>query len=186
MTTVYVDANVIVSRYKPGDPYHGGSERILTSRGIRKVSSDLTLVELASVVSRLHPTGDIVLSPEAEGATKGLSLTERILAIVGYVVHENPIEYYSFPSAEPLSVDGAVLSLLVDRLRAYMFAPVLGLKTLDNLHVAALSNVVLRGDVDVNYFVTCDGEMIEKRGRVKELTGVAVVDPDTLVEVEMG
>ncbi|MFQ6086046.1 MAG: PIN domain-containing protein [Candidatus Bathyarchaeia archaeon] len=98
---VHVDANVIVSRYKPGEPYHEGSERILTSGEVRRVSSDLTLVELASVVSRLYPARGIVLSPEAEGAIKGLSLTERNLAVVATLSTRTPSSTTPSPARSP-------------------------------------------------------------------------------------
>ena len=54
MIKAYIDTNVVVARYKPNDPLHEIAEKLFNLPQVELYASPLTLVELYSVLSRVH------------------------------------------------------------------------------------------------------------------------------------
>lgn len=62
--------------------------------------------------------------------------------------------------------------------------PKIGLKTLDNLHLAAIVITSRIYGQKIDYFVTLDEEIIKHREEVKALIDASVLTPAELVKME--
>lgn len=139
---VYLDTNIIVSYVNPRDSLHAEARRLVEeTRRLGHIVSPLVETELFSVYSR----------------TTGLE-GEELEALVLYSLEE--------VGARVLRPSCYRLHLEANRL-----APLLRLRTLDLLHVAAAHLL------DADMFASFDTEIRKKSRLIEEATGVRVLPP---------
>jgi len=162
--SIYVDTSVIVARYKPGDPLYNDSNALF-QREYRFVVSPLVLVELYSVFSRIRP---YIRLPKP---LKGVALN----SLVRFVIDDCKLTVmYNLLIAR---IREGACRVPLEYIYAMRLAEALRLRALDLLHVAQAS--LLNGEVEA--LVTGDEELLERRERIKELTGLSVASPRELI-----
>jgi len=158
-----VDTNVIVARYKPGDPLYSDSN-VLFEKRYEFVVSPLVLVELYSVFSRIRP--HIRLPKPLEEAT--------LSSLVRFVVDDCRLTVvYDLLVAK---IGGEARRVPLEYIYAMKLAEKLRLRALSLLHVAQAALLSDR----VETFVTGDEEILERRESIERLTGLKVASPGTL------
>jgi predicted nucleic acid-binding protein len=171
----YLDTNVFISRYKPDDPYHSSSKRILAgleAGSLRACTSPLTVLETACVTSRTYESRPGFASENGSKARGSVisALLKRLARLNLVFVH--PPGDARFPVGECAVLMPAIFHLALN------LSYKLGLRTLDCVHLAALmySRSVL--DEEVSFFVTADSDILERRRELREMTGCTFADPD--------
>lgn len=167
MTTVYVDTNVIIARYKPGDPLHGVADELF-KRDFEFVISPVTLVELYSVLSRVKPF--VRLREEFKHASIG--------TLVAFIIHDLHLKLRARAFLFKLSLLGTTFRVPLEYHIAMKFSEKLQLKTLDLLHLAYA--YMLREEID--YFVTGDDDILSRRELIRECMGIEVIEPSELLK----
>jgi len=170
----YMDTNVFISRYKPDDPYHSSSERIvagLEKGSLRGCTSTLTILETSCVASRMYDQKFATVSGAA--ARERGQIISALLKRLGRLnlVFVHPLGDMRF------SLDGFVVEMPSTFHASVNLSYKLGLKSLDCIHLAALLYSQNLLGKEVSFFVTGDTDFLEKRGELREMTGCTFVDP---------
>ncbi len=166
MAVVYVDTSVVIAKYKPGDLLYRDANRFF-ERDYDFVISPITLMELYSVLARIRP----FLRLE-----KGLGNT-NVDTIVAFIIHDLKLRLVARSFMTKLQVFGAKIRLPLEYHLAIKFSERLQLKTLDMLHIAY---VYMLRDM-LNYFVTCDDDILKARNTIEQQIGVKVRRPSELI-----
>lgn len=185
MKAAYIDTSVVIAKYKKNDPFYAAAKTLLEGRTVRCISAPITLVELAVVITRQRHV--ILVEDNMEDvkrALTGLSEEDQIHVLTQFIVLDNPIEYYSHLGSERLFYEAWEIEMVSDYATAIMFTPKLRLKCLDTLQIASLKNIILAKGEKVDYFVTNDQELLDRRREISKLIGVTSVDPETLLQLE--
>ncbi len=176
MKLIYLDTNVILTRYAPEEPQHQAAKKILRNveaGNLSAVTSVLTIVEVASVISRAYKrfakTGKIMKREDITGA-----FLHRIMSI-------RNLHFISAGGDISIKIEESHVKLPALFAVAFEIALKLSLKTLDNLHLAAalISQRIYRQKID--YFTTLDKDILKRREKLKSLIGASVCAPTELV-----
>ena len=179
MKTLYLDTNIILTRYAPDEPQHEATEKIIVEVDAGKlaaVTSVLTLVEIASVTSRAHEK-----TAEASAAMK------REEIVTAFIRRVADIQNLTFiPIGGEISIRIAEQHVKLSALLAVALeiAPRTGLKTLDNLHLASAIVASRTYGQKIDYFATLDEEIRKRSEVVRSLINAPVLTPAELVEIE--
>lgn len=179
MKLLYLDTNVILTRYAPEEPQHEAAEKIVRGAEVRKlvaVTSVLTLLEVMSVTSRAYEK-----FVEIGGAMKREDIAVAFLRRVASIRNLNFI-----PTGGEISMKIAeqYVKLPAIFVVALEIAPKIGLKTLDDLHLAASIIASRIYGQKIDYFVTLDEEILKYRREVEALIDALVSTPAEVVEME--
>jgi len=181
--TVYLDTNVIISPYHILDPYQTESSSILASRVITKTTSHIALIELSATVARLRAANQIQLPDEVESALSHLDFEKQVYTIILFMLRKGNVRVLVPDTILTLSLEHVTLNLSSMFIEAFKLAPKMLLKTLDNLHVAAVYSLLKEGNT-INYMVTGDEELLRVRKKITELTNVTVISPTDITKLE--
>jgi predicted nucleic acid-binding protein len=158
----YIDTSVIVAAIDKGDRRNRDAEKFLL-REKEKIISPLVIAEVFSVISRnlerLVTELDVDLE-DLPTVIARLSVRRYGLKII-----------YSFDRDFTIFREVPVEFKL-----AFMLAPKLKLRTLDLLHISNAWNFKMNGH-GVDEFATLDGGILERAGKIEELTGIRVIEP---------
>ncbi len=168
---LYLDTNVILARWAPGEAHHRDAKRILLAvedGEAEAMTSTLTLLEVVSTTSRAYdrfkgagPIG----REEISGAYLRRILGTRNLGLV------------PFGGDISLAVDGREVKVPALLALALEVAAKTGVNTLDSLHVASVSAASRIFGRRVDYLVTLDEDMLSRHAEIEGLTGVRVAAP---------
>jgi len=160
----YTDTSVIVAALDPSDPRCRKARRLLEDGGYRVVS-ELTLVELASAVSR---RGELLSSlAGAIGADEELTLSAALL----YLLKRFNLKYRPLEQRSSFAAFGRVGAAAS---AALSLASSLKLKPLDLLHAAYAKLLKEQGE-PISAIETADREFWERREEIRETVGLRVV-----------
>ncbi|MGB9660268.1 MAG: type II toxin-antitoxin system VapC family toxin [Nitrososphaerales archaeon] len=173
MRKFYMDTNVFISSLKPDDPYHSEAKiitRSLVEEKIQANTSVLTLLETASVVSRIYE------------AKKGNQKERRIFVIKAlrrlasfkinfiHITGDAPIAIRNIRADMPNIFNEAILLSLHSTLR-----------TLDLIHLAA-ARYAKQMNRDLGAFVTGDSEFLSKKEELLKILKMPVLSPREYVQ----
>ena len=166
----YVDTNVILARYFPGDKLHDRATRFLERDRERKIISPISLAELAAVLSRLdvglRAADELLQAPPKR----------RIRALVEFMVKDSNLLVASVPVQAKFKVAGTILLAPIEYHSCIRLAHLLRLKTLDLLHLAYADNLRKSGH-DLNAFATFDTEILAKAELVQQEMEIEIKEP---------
>jgi predicted nucleic acid-binding protein len=167
----YVDTNILIAHYFEESKEHQGAEKIvekLRREGRQAFASSLTVVELASVISRNILKYEAMIPPHIrmyDERRKIRVLVKHMLKSLGSKVADDK------PSVERLDEAEAFHIFR----RAVDHAPHLKLRALDLLHVAYALQLAEEGLLDV--FATLDEGIVGRRD-IMEGLGLKVYGPE--------
>ncbi len=176
MKSLYLDTNVLLAVYAPGDKGHKSSAKIVRAveeGQVKALTSTLTLVEIASAVKR---------SSRKFAKSHG-SDPELPGSFVRRTLNTKNLEYISLGTEIPLGQDSQarVPAVYAIALKAVKTLP---LRTLDLLHIASAYSAIRLHGKQLDYFTTLDGEILDARREIKTLLGCPTVSPDELATLE--
>ena len=154
----YVDTSVIVAALDQLDPRHQQA-RALLEKDEYKVISELVIAELASVLSRRHEVLSIITKE------LGLSPKEAVVAALIYVLKRFGLRYKSIEGYARFPSIGRMHRAV---LTATTLAPILGLRTLDLLHVAYAKTLKEDGE-PLSRIITADRGFEKARDNLAKL-----------------
>lgn len=163
----YVDTNLIIARYKPTDELYDDSNKFF-NRDLNFIISPITLVELHCVLSRVRDGLDIPL--------KGEPLIETLVA---FVIKDCNLKLLSRGVFIKRDFAGYAFRMSLEQHLATRLAGLLGLKTLDVLHLSYAR--MLRDLYDINMFITGDEEILKKAEDVKRNLGIKLLHPRQVI-----
>ena len=157
----YVDTSIIIAALDPIDSRNKSAIDILEKEDY-KVISELTIIELASVLSRRRE----VLS-EMTGKL-GLSEKLTVLAIIMYLMRRFNLRYRAVETGAETMVLGKMYKPMAESIE---LSTRLKLKTLDLLHISYIK--LLKGDGEpINKLITADMEFGRAEVYLKKDIGV--------------
>ena len=175
MLLIYLDTNVILARYAPGEPQHGEAKGLVSKIEAGKLSavtSVLTLIEVACATSRAYERFD--------EKVRGLGREEVAGAFLRRVVGIAELGF--IPLGGEVSVDVADRRVEFPALfvLALEIGAKAGVKTLDALHLASASVASRIYGHKVDCFVTLDEDILRRREALGSLIETRVVAPADL------
>ncbi|MHA1300713.1 MAG: type II toxin-antitoxin system VapC family toxin [Candidatus Helarchaeota archaeon] len=185
MKNIYIDTNVILSYYKPNEIFHNAARKILNSKRIKLISSDLTIIELCSSISRQYSQNEIKISSSAQKILEKEDEFTQIMALIKYILLSLNIEFFSNPGTQNFKLNNFKLDMCLDFYQTFYISPRLKLRTLDNLHIGALFNIVSLNKIKVDYLCTNDDEILNQKKIINEITGATPINPNQLKDFEV-
>ena len=181
MKEIYLDTNVLLSPFHAGDPFAAQCLQILRTKRIAKVTSPLTFVELCAVISKLRHEGVLVLERQIEDRLSKLKPSGQVYALATFFLSFGSVKIAGMDTVVETSFDGFSVTTLLEFMEACSVAPSTLLRSLDNIHLAAV-NIMVRQGRTIESFVTCDRGILERGEELKKVIDVPVVSPAGLVE----
>ena len=176
MQQFYMDTNVFISSLKSDDPYHFESRamaRKLKDDEIQAETSVLTLVETASVVSRLHQT---VKHVEGEDKDRRVFIIRAIISLV-----DLKIKFIHIAGDTPIAVKNIQATLPSIFNDAFMMSLHTPLRTFDLMHLAAARHAK-QMNPELGAFVTGDREFLSRKQELAKIIKMPVLSPQEYVE----
>jgi len=176
MKNYYLDTNIFLARYSPGEKEHESSRTLVdaTENGkLRALTSTLTLVEIASVVRRSPGKFPEKTGPaEAAGAfvRRALSLRNLTLLPLG--------------GDMTIGTGGSQVKIPLLFSSALKAAKTIPVRTLDLLHLASAYMAARVFGENLDFFTTLDDGILGYRREVKDFLGCPAVTPTELVRLE--
>jgi predicted nucleic acid-binding protein len=167
---VYLDTNIILSRFAPDEPHHEEAKELLAkieSGRLSAVTSVLTLVEIICTTSRAYERYNHKERELGREEVAGAFL-RRVLKIkkLGFI----PIGGEVSVNIDERHVDLPALFALALELGSKT-----GVKTLDTLHLASASIASRIYDQKIDYFITLDEDILKKAENIHSLIECKVI-----------
>jgi predicted nucleic acid-binding protein len=166
---------VILARYLPSDHRFGAVEQLFRKQRETRYISEISLLELHCVFSRIIRAGELRTSEHIIDFDT-LSAPEKVKVAVEHAIRSWRLRLIeSQASSVKLTVAQRTINIR-DKLYEAIQLSKLGLKTLDTLHLAyAMSIKELYPDLET--FTTFDGDMISKRDEIEKETAIEICVP---------
>ena len=173
----YMDTNVFISSLKSDDPYHIESKAIarrLEGGEIQAETSVLTLVETASVASRLHQTAEHV---KVQGKDRRrIFIIKTILKLV-----DLKIRFINIAGDTPIAVKKIQANLPIIFNDAIIMSLHTPLRTFDLMHLAAARHGK-QMNPELGALVTGDAEFLSRKQELAKIIKMPVMSPQEYVE----
>lgn len=176
MQQFYMDTNVFISQLKSDDPYHSEAGVIanrLEEDEIQAETSVLTLVETASVVSRLYDKARGEKGTDKERKIFIIKTLGRLASLKTKFIHitgDSSIAVRNIQASLPGIFNEAILLSLQTPLR-----------TLDLMHLAAARHAKQMNS-ELEAFVTGDRELLLRKQELSKLIRMPILSPKEYVK----
>lgn len=174
---LYLDANVILARYAPDEAQHEESKQLILEieeGKLKAVTSLLTLLEIVSTTSRVY---------ERFGEEDGLMGREEVAgAFLRRTIGISNLDFIPMGGDISVKVDGRALKIPATYAVSLEIGSRTGVKTLDNIHLAAASIASRIYGESIDYFVTLDEDIMKHRKEIESLIDIEVARPDKITE----
>lgn len=178
----YIDTSVLISAYKPSEISHEASLSVAKLNKVTKVGSYLLIVELFSVISRLYKASQIGLPASVDETLSKLPLSERTYALVNAIILDWNLSCPNLGfEAKQLKLKDFNLLMPEALLEACMITSLVGLKTLDLMHIAC-AKIINEEVRDLNYFVTLDQDILNCRDKIKKVAEFEPLTPQEFLD----
>jgi predicted nucleic acid-binding protein len=172
----YLDTSVIIARYMPADPAFGKVERLFRASTEARYISEISVLELHCVFSRLI-RGGMLSAPLGISSFADLEMKEKVKVAV-----EHAIRTWRLTVATPertyakFPLSRQTIETQHELFEAIRTAPAVGLKTLDTLHLT-YAKTIRETVPDLETFTTLDGDIISRRNEIESELDITVVSP---------
>jgi predicted nucleic acid-binding protein len=172
----YLDTSVIIARYMPADPAFNKVERLFRASTEARYISEISVLELHCVFSRLI-RGGMLSAPLEISSFADLEIKEKVKVAV-----EHAIRTWRLTVATPertyarYPLSRQTIETQHELFEAMRTAPALGLKTLDMLHLT-YAKTIRETVPDLETFTTLDGDIISRRNEIESELDITVVSP---------
>ena len=169
---LYIDTNIILARYAPDEPQHDEAKRILrkVEEGrAEAVTSILALVEVVSATSRAYD--------RFRGKSTSMKREEVTGAFLKRALNIQNLAFVPFGGEVSIDIDEKSIKLPALLTVALDLGSKTGIKTLDNIHLAAASIASRIYGHKIDYFVTLDEDILKHHERIFELADIKVTAP---------
>ncbi|HEX9846109.1 MAG TPA: PIN domain-containing protein [Candidatus Nitrosotenuis sp.] len=173
-----MDTNVFISALKSDDPYHAEAGRVasrLRKGEIQAETSTLTLLEVASVASRLYHRAEG--SKDDHKRKTFVVKTLKTLAGLG-------IRFVHMSGDTPFAVGNIKTDMPNVFNESILLSIQTTLRTLDLMHVAAARHAK-QNNRELGAFVTGDTELLRMKAQLSRITGMPFLSPREYV-IDMG
>jgi len=174
---LYLDTNVILSRYAPDEPQHVEAKKLLEEiegGKLAAVTSVLTLVEVVSTITRAYE--------RFTDKTESLKREEITGIFLRRIMKIRNLDFIPVGGEVSIKVEERSVKLPASFAIALEIGSKTGGKTLDNLHIAAAFVASRIYDHKIDYFVTLDEDILRHQGEIKELIETKVITPAEIIK----
>lgn len=178
MTLLYLDTNVILARYAPSEPQHESAKDIIRwieAGRIDAVTSVFTLVEVVCVTARAYER--FIDKDETTREDVAAAFLRR-------VANFKNLKFIPMGGEISFKVAGQQLKFPAVLAEALEIGAKTGLKTLDNVHLAAANVASKLYAQKIDYFATMDEEILRHREEVRAYIEARVSTPAEIAEIE--
>jgi len=141
----------------------------------------VTLVELCATISRLRREGTLVLEKQIEDSLNRLGPSGQVYALALFFLSFGSVKVAGMDTVAVAPFDDLSFVTLLEFIEACRIAPFTLLRSLDNMHIAAVKMMRRQGRI-IDYLVTCDKGILGRREELKRAVDVSVLSPAELIE----
>ncbi len=177
-TLLYLDTNIILARYAPDEPQHEETKNLLNKieeGKLASVTSILTLIEVVSTISRAYN--------RFKGEPESMNREEVAGAFLRRVINIRNLDLIPMGGEVSIDVEEQRVKLPALFAVALEIGSKTGVKTLDNIHLAATSIASRIYGHKIDYFITLDEDILKHGEDIKDLIEVKVVTPAEISEM---
>ena len=175
MKHIYLDTNILLSKWSPLDSSYSDSNKIIEliiDGKIKGYYSDFSLSEIASVVER----------QQAKFSQNSITKTALALEYVKRVILTQNLEIIDTSQQANILIAGKRTNMSAIYWKSIDIAVKTQLKTLDNIHIAIAVFILSILGKRAEYFITADQEIISKEKEIKENFGLSILSPKEFIE----
>ena len=187
MKLVYLDTNILLAPLRHDDPNYEYAQKIISLKHIRFITGTITLVEIASVMSReseLVRSFFIKFLNDNFEETKSIAEENQISLIIDFLINLFNLEIMEEGSIEKLLVLGKYIQLPSILSHAISYAPLAQLRTLDLLHLSIVLFHLNFHGLQIDYLVTSDLDFLKKRDSIQRLSKLVIISLKSFIELE--
>ena len=177
-TLLYLDTNIILARYAPDEPQHKEAKNLLKKieeGKLASVTSILTLIEVVSTTSRAYN--------RFKGEPESMNREEVAGAFLRRVINIRNLDLIPMGGEVSIGVEEQRVKLPALFAVALEIGSKTGVKTLDNIHLAAASIASRIYGHKIDYFITLDEDILKHGEDIKDLIEVKVATPAEISEM---
>lgn len=177
-TILYLDTNIILARYAPDEAQHDEAKDLLNrieDGELAAVTSILTLVEVVSTTSRAYDR----FTDHA-----GMKREEVAGAFLRRAIKIRNLDLIPMGGEVSIDVEEKLVKLPALLAVAIDIGSKTGVKTLDNIHLAASSIASRIYGHKIDYFITLDEDILKHHEEIMNLMGTKVVTPAEISEMK--
>jgi predicted nucleic acid-binding protein len=170
-----MDTNVFISQLKQDDPYNSQAKVIinhLKRNEIQAETSVLTLLETASVASRLYSTR----IGETNQNERKIFIMKTLKMLI-----DSRIKFIHITGDMPLTLGNLQTSMPSIFSESIMLSIQTTLRTLDLIHIAA-ARYAKHVNSELGAFVTGDTELVVKKNQLSKIIGMPILSPKEYVD----
>jgi predicted nucleic acid-binding protein len=182
MKIIYLDTNIIIAFLKKDDLFNTISKKIMNAKSLERVGSAITILEVSSILSKQFE--EIEFDVERIPNWNSLSLPAKKILVTSYFIDKLPIKFYFNSIDEGFSIGTLLYKIHIDFSKAIQISPLFSLKALDNLQIASALNLRAIKNVQIDYFITTDKDILDEAKVIREQTNLTVIHPEKLGEIE--
>jgi len=171
-THLYLDTNVILTRYAPEEPQHDEAKNLLNkieNGEFAAFTSIMTMIEVVSTTSRAYDRFTAEVGSLKRGEIAG--------AFLRRIVNIRNLDFIPLGGEVSMDVEEQSIKLPVLFAIALEIGSKTGVKTLDNIHLAASSVASRIYGHKIDYFITLDEDILKRHEEIKELIEAKVATP---------
>lgn len=175
MKSYYLDTNVLLSQYKPTDPYHDESLAIVKALRERRMvgyTGSITILEACSFASRNY----VPRRGETQSEAKRLAVAKMLETF-----SKLRLAFSTPPGEYPILIGNREI-LMPSIFHDALVMTLSGLRTLDILHLAA-AKYAGETEPEIRGFVTGDSELLEARKTIARIVNMPFLSPKELLRV---
>ena len=176
-TRLYLDTNVILARYAQNEPQHDKAKNLLLKieeGKLAAVTSILTLVEVVSTTSRAYD--------RFENKNESTTREEIAGAFLRRIIKIQNLDFIPTGGEVSINVEEQRVKLPALFAVALEIGSKTGVKTLDNIHLAAAYITSRIYGQKIDYFITLDEDILKHQEKIKDLIEVKVATPAEISE----
>lgn len=169
---LYLDTNIILARYAPEEPRHRNAKNLMSKiegGEFTAVTSVLTLVEVVSTTSRAYDR----FTAKAES----LGREEIAGAFLRRIMSISNLGFIPFGGEVSINFDRRIIKLPAVLAIAFDIGSKTGVKTLDNIHLAAATIASRIYGHKIDYFITLDEDILKRHEEIGKLTEIKIAAP---------
>jgi len=177
-TLLYLDTNIILARYAPDEPQHDEAKNLLVKieeGKLAAVTSILTLIEVVSTTSRAYE--------RFKDKAESIKREEVAGAFLRRVINIRNLDFIPMGGEISINVEEQRVKLPALFAVALEIGSKTGVKTLDNIHLAAASIASRIYGQKIDYFITLDEDLLKHKEEIKDLIEVKVATPAEISEM---
>ncbi len=179
---IYLDTNILLGYFNKKDIYYTEIHEIFNQIGLDFYISPITLIEFECKIGVFWVSHELILEPDDLVLIDQLNFAKQVTAVVELLLRKLPIHIISQTTIEQLLINKQNYAIEDTLVYAYKLGCNLQLWAMDTLQIASALKIRIFSKIDLQYFLTNDQLILDKRNQVHQKTRILPISSASLLQ----